>query len=212
MLHRTALVSAGAGAGAGAVVQFGGIWNTVRVFGDPPALIPPPVTAMPRPAVALHAVRAALCIVVALATSQAAGLSHSYWAALTAMIALKPGLHGTATRTLERIGGTLAGICVATVGALPATLAPGADRWMLAAGALLASAAAFGLQQARYSVLSGAITATVLLLAAFAGESILDTDFQRLTTTLTLLGGGVAVAGAAIAQCRLLPHGVAGKP
>lgn len=143
----------------------------------------------------LHALRAAICIGVALLASRGAHIIHEYWAPMTAMIVLKPGLRDTAFRGIERIGGTILGILIATI----IIMAIESPILKVFAAALLASAA-FGLQQARYAVLATAITATVVLMIALAGGEVFGVDWDRLSATV--IGGGVALAGAAIAPKR----------
>lgn len=180
----------------GMAVQIACVAALVALFGDPPVLMTPS-SAKARPAeMALHALRAAICVVVALLASGALELSHGYWAAMTAAIVLKPGLRDTGWRGLERVCGTTAGIVVATLAGLSVHRTP----MLLAILTAGAAAAAGGLQRARYAVVSGAITPTVLLMATVAGEPIVDADAQRLLATL--LGGAIALAGAAIAPRR----------
>ena len=192
-LHRAGLVTLGAG------VQIGMVWLMKRRI-DTPTSASLAGEDVRVGDVALHALRAAICIGVALLASRAAHIVHEYWAPMMAMIVLKPGLRDTALRGVERIGGTILGIVIATA-IIFATESPIAR----VVAATVFAASAFGLQQARYAVLATAITATVVLMIALAGSGVLGTDWDRLTATL--IGGSVALAGAAIAPRRRLHVG-----
>ncbi len=187
-LHRAALVTLGTG------VQIGMVWAIKRH-------IHTPVTASPREKqlrskdIWRHALRAAICIGVALAASRAVHITHEYWAPMTTMIILKPGLRDTALRGIERIGGTILGIVMAT-GIIVVTGSP----IVQVTAATVSAGLAFGLQQARYAVLATAITASGVLMIYVAGSGVLGADRDRLAATL--LGGSVALVGAAIAPRR----------
>lgn len=198
-LHRAALVTLGTG------VQIATVWLMKRRI-DAPATVSPPEDDVRAKDMALHALRGAICIGAALLASRAAHLVHQYWAPMTAMIVLKPGLRDTALRGVERIGGTILGIVIAT-GIILATGSP----MLRVIAATVFATCAFGLQQARYAVLATAITATVVLMIAVAGSDLLGVDGDRLTATL--IGGLVALGGAAIAprrQVREQDHGIQG--
>lgn len=144
----------------------------------------------------LHALRAALCIGAAVVAAQAAGISHGYWAPMTAMLVLKPGLRDTGFRGIERVIGTVAGIAFTTM-ILQWVTTP----FTIAGAAVFAAGCAYALQGARYALLSTAITACVVLMLTLAGGQTYGVEHDRLIATL--LGGGVALAGAAIAPRRL---------
>lgn len=187
-LRRAALVTLGTG------IQIGMVSMLKRCI-DPAVTVSPPDADIRGRDMALHALRAAICIGMALLASRAAHIAHAYWSPMTAMIVLKPGLRDTALRGIERIGGTILGIVIAT-GIILATPSP----IVQIVAATLFAASAFGLQQARYAVLATAITATVVLMIAIAGSGVLDADWDRLSATL--IGGSIALAGAAIAPKR----------
>lgn len=178
---------------AGGLLQFMLITCAILVVGPPAAR--PVVTTSPTPRdVALHALLAALCMGVALAAGQALGFANVYWAPITAMLVLRPGLRDTVSRGLERIGGTLAGIVLATAIAGALVHLP----LLLALATVLAASAAFGLQLSRYVVLSGAVTIAVLLMTVLAGSPVLAMDEHRLFATL--LGGAIALAGVSLSS------------
>lgn len=187
-LHRAGLVAFGTG------IQICTVW-LMRRWIVPAATIAPPAEDVHRSDVWRHAIRAAICIGAALLASRAAHLVHQYWAPMTAMIVLKPGLRDTAFRGLERIGGTMLGIVIATTTIL-ATESP----IVRVIAATLFAGAAFGLQQARYAALATAITACVVTMIGLAGSQIIGIDGDRLIATI--IGGGIALAGAAIAPKR----------
>lgn len=192
-LHRGLLVTLGTS------VQIGMVRLMKRRIA-PPVSVSSPQDDVGTKDMVLHAVRAAICIGVALLASRAAHIAHDYWAPMTAMIVLKPGLRDTALRGIERIGGTILGIVIAT-----AIILAVASPVVRVIAAIMFAAAAFGLQQARYAVLATAITATVVLMMALAGSGVLGADRDRLTATL--IGGFIALAGAAIAPRRRAGEG-----
>ncbi len=187
-LRRGLLVTLGTG------VQIGMV-SLMKRHIDPAVTVSPPEEDVRARDIRLHALRAATCIGVALLASRAAHIVHEYWAPMTAMIVLKPGLRDTALRGIERIGGTILGIMIAT-----AIILSNGSPFVRLMAATVFAASAFGLQQARYAILATAITATVVLMIDLAGSGVIDTDWDRLTATL--IGGSVALGGAAIAPKR----------
>ncbi|QHD66448.1 hypothetical protein GS397_04750 [Sphingobium yanoikuyae] len=189
---RRALLVAG-----GSAIQIAAVGLMIGVIGEGKEIPAARSDRATRQEMLLHALRAALCITIAKVAADMAGIQHGYWAALTAMVVLKPGLRDTGFRGIERVGGTIAGILLATVvlHLLPSGPLPLAGVTVLSAGC------AFGLQKARYTVLSAAITTSVMLMIALAGGEIKGAETDRLFATL--IGGGVALAGAMIAPRRL---------
>lgn len=181
----------------GAVLQIGAVWGMLRTVDEAKTIMATPPGPVTRLEIALHALRAAVCITTAVLVSRATGIAHGYWAPMTAMLVLKPGLRDTSFRGLERLGGTLAGIALAT---LILHVLPPPSFW-LAWAAVVSSGLAFGLQQARYAFLSTAITSSVVLMIALAGGQVAGAEHDRVLATL--IGGAVALAGAAIAPRRL---------
>jgi hypothetical protein len=186
-----------------AAVLVGGAVEMAVVMGLA-ALIPraagrlPPGEPKPPPDRALligHTARAAICVMAALWAARALGLSNSYWAAMTAMLVLKPGLSETRARGVARLVGTLIGCFSATGYALAVA---GQRPWLIG-GMAAAAGAAFALQKAHYATLTFAITATVVLLLTLGRGDVLLNAEHRLIATL--LGGVIALAVA-----RLAPH------
>ena len=189
----------------GAVVFGGGAAQVLIVailaWLAPKAAQPLPAAAakglLDRKLLIVHAIRAAVCVVLALGCARLLGLANSYWAPMTAMLVLKPGLSETHIRGIARLGGTVAGCLLASVFAL----AIGYYQPLLLAGVTLTAYAAFSLQKAHYAILSSAITATVVLLLSLAhGGGVLLNAEHRLIATL--LGGAVALVVARIAPHR----------
>ncbi len=137
-----------------------------------------------------HALRAGISTAAAVAATQALGLERGYWVTLTVLIVLQPYTGATVQRTLERALGTVLG------GGIAAGIAawvhdPG---WVLALVFVMAAAsvALFPINAVLYTVF---LTPTFVLLAeantgdwGLAGVRVLD----------TLLGGALALAGAAL--------------
>ena len=159
----------------------------------------PPGPPKPRPARRLligHTVRAAICVAAALAAARGFGLSNGYWAPMTAMLVLKPGLSDTQTRGLARLVGTLVG-CVA---ASAFALAVGGARPVLLAAMAVTAGAAYALQKAPYATLTCMITATVVLLLTLGrGDVVLNAEHRLIAT---VLGGVIALVVARIAPHR----------
>ncbi len=142
-----------------------------------------------------HALRVALSVIASLALAAAIHLANDYWAPLTALVVLKPGLHETGGRGALRSAGTLGG-CLAATGL--ALLAEGRFG-PLVAGATLAIALSYGLQKANYAVFTAAITLAVVLLVTLGQGGALANAEHRVYATA--IGCLVAVVFAA-----LLPH------
>ena len=141
--------------------------------------------------------RAAACVGLSLWLARLLGFSNGYWAPMTAMIVLKPGLSETGTRGLARLGGTIAGGATATLATPCAT--GYAWFWLLPAVAVAATAA-FAMQKAHYAILTSAVTATVVLLLTLAeGGNALQNAEHRLIATL--IGGYHGAGGGALSPC-----------
>ncbi|HTV79517.1 MAG TPA: FUSC family protein [Steroidobacteraceae bacterium] len=151
----------------------------------PPAA-PKPPQAHARPWLA--GLRAAVCIVISLYAARALHWSNSYWAPMTAMLVLKPGLRETQVRGVARFSGTILGCVLAT---LFVDLTHGAPGPLVAALSITA-ALAFALQKASYVFVTAGITATIVLLISLSTGMVLATAEHRIFATL--LGGVVAIA------------------
>lgn len=186
---------------AGGIAQIGCVLVLRHVAPHAAGRLPPgaPLQHPARRSVLLHMARAALCAAAALWCARRFGLANSYWAPMTGMLVLKPGLRDTFTRGFERVGGTLAGCLLATL----LVIAVRGEPFVLVALLGLAAAAAFAVQKSSYAVLSCAVSATVVLLITLArGSPVLNAEHR---VEATLLGGGIAMACAWIAPRRLPP-------
>jgi uncharacterized membrane protein YccC len=189
------------------VVLAGGAAQTLmvvalaRLFPSAAGRLPaaPPRPPSPRRLFVGHTIRAAVCVAGTLWLAHRLGLSNGYWAPMTAMLVLKPGLTETNTRGLARMGGTVIGALGATLYALIVAYWPP----LLILGVGVAAASAFALQKAHYAVLTSFITATVVLLLSLAlGNGAPVNAEHRLIATL--LGGVAALIAAHIAPHQAL--------
>jgi MFS family permease len=156
----------------------------------------PPLSPSRRRLLVAHGARAALCVIVATIVARELHLANGYWAPMTAMLVLKPGLSETHTRGVARLTGTIFGGACATLFALAVAES---QAWLLV-GVGVAATAAFALQRAHYAVLTSAITAAmVLLLTEAHGGGVLENAAHRLIATA--LGGALALVVA-----RIAPH------
>lgn len=138
-----------------------------------------------------HAARAAISVALASSLVHWLELPNGYWAAMTALIVLKPQLRATRTRGLERLVGTLAGAGVATLITLlhpPATV--------LLVLTVTSAWLAFGLQRSRYIPFTVAITATIVFVLALEHQPGAETAWHRLLATA--IGGAIALTVAFI--------------
>ena len=193
-LQRAAAVFAGGG------VEILSVMILTRLVPGPAAwtLPGPPKPPPPRPLLIGHSARAAVCVVAALLAARALNLSNSYWAPMTVMLVLKPGLSETQNRGVARLMGTLLGCAAASL----YVLAGGDAAAAVMAGMAVTAGLAYGLQKAHYAMLSGAITATVVLLLTLGrGDVILNAE-HRLAATV--VGGLIALIVARIAPHRPL--------
>ena len=146
----------------------------------------------PRSAHGQHVLRLAVVATVTHSIAIMAGISHGYWAALTAILVLKPEHATTIRRSLDRIGGTAIGVLLGVVLA-----------WIGAAGTLplllvatLALVLAYAVFTANYFVFCVFLTGFVVLLLDLLGDGAAQTAVSRLAATA--LGGTIALAASHI--------------
>ena len=135
-----------------------------------------------------HALRLAVCLLVASFLARRLGVSRVYWVPLTAAIVLRPDFAATFTRGVGRIVGTMLGLAVAT--GLVFT-----PFWNLPGRIVLIGIFAFAVRSlgpANFSIAAVGVTALVVVLLSFAGAPPDTTVGVRALDTL--LGGGVALA------------------
>ncbi|KAK0331609.1 hypothetical protein LTR94_028240, partial [Friedmanniomyces endolithicus] len=149
-----------------------------------------------------HMARAAVAVGLSLVLSWSIHLQNWAWAPMTAMIVLKPGLMETQTRGVQRVAGTLLGCAFATVYAVEVQ---SSHPWLIAAAGVTAFAA-FALQQAHFATLTGAVTATAVLLVSLGYGGVLANAEHRIVATV--IGGLTALIVARIAPHRGAANGV----
>lgn len=139
-----------------------------------------------------HVLRLTLVTAISEAIAMLSGLSHGYWAALTAVLVLKPEHATTIRRSLDRIGGTafgvLLGVLLAEIGVF------GTLPLLLAATCVLCLA--YTVYTANYFVFCVFLTGFVVLLLDMLGEGAAETAASRLVATA--LGGAIALAASHI--------------
>ena len=141
----------------------------------------------PLRATVLHMLRAAFCVGASMAAADALGLANGYWAPMTALIVLKPALHDTRTRGVQRLGGTIAGCGLATAYAIAVRDAPSLEL----SGLALMAGAAFALQKSTYAAFTGALSACIVLLISLGQTDVVANAEHRIIATL--LGGAIAL-------------------
>jgi uncharacterized membrane protein YccC len=134
-----------------------------------------------------HALRLAVCIGTGVAVGRAMGLVRPYWIPMTIAIVLKPDFSSTFSRGVLRLGGTYAGLLLATglFHLLPATEAT--EIALLTAFTFLARC--FG--PANYGILTAAVSGLVVLLIAVTGVAPQEVIGPRAINTT--VGGLLAV-------------------
>jgi len=155
--------------------------------------------AAPRPPLLhSHALRAAISVALATFVADRLGLANGYWAPMTALLILKPGLRDTQTRGFARLAGTAGGCAAASLFAIIAL-----DRaFLLIVAALATSWLAYALQKAHYALFTAAVTATVVFFLALGHISEIASAEHRIAATL--IGGGIALAVAYLGRRRPL--------
>lgn len=128
-----------------------------------------------------------LSVSLSLYIAKSAGIANDYWAAMTALIILKPDNKTTLDRMINRFVGTLLGCCFATL-----IICLFDDNYLILLLCLtLTSGAAFAMQKAHYALLTTMISATIVLLIGLGhGDPIAITEHRIIAT---LLGGGVTL-------------------
>jgi uncharacterized membrane protein YccC len=142
----------------------------------------------PDSAVLRHAVRVAVVALLSVVVTRALDLQRGYWATLTAVLLLQPYLPATITRGVQRVAGTIAGGVLAT--AIAALIH---DPLGIAVAAIALAAISAAVLQLNYGLYALFLTPTFVLLAEVHAR---DTHLVELRIANTLLGAGLAVAGA----------------
>lgn len=189
---------------AGGAFQIGLVVLLAWIFPKAAARLPvgPPPPPPGRKLLISHMARAAAAVAISMALAWAINLQNWAWAPMTALIVLKPGLMETQTRGVERVLGTVLGCGVAT---LFAVQVGSAHPWLIAAAGVTAFAS-FALQKAHFAILTGAVTATAVLLVSLGYGGVLANAEHRLIATV--IGGVTALIVARIAPHRGTANGV----
>lgn len=134
-----------------------------------------------------HALRLAACVVIGDAFGRAMGYPRPYWIPMTVAIVLKPDFSATFQRGILRLGGTYAGLIIATFlfRELPGTVWP----HIFAVAALMFLARCFG--PANYGIVTISISALVVFLFSLSGISAREVVAARALNTS--IGGAIAL-------------------
>jgi hypothetical protein len=152
--------------------------------------LPPPPP--PDPFVPHYAVHLGIALAAAMIAERALALRNGYWAAMTALLVLRPDSRHTMTRALTRVTGTIGGAALASAAIL--LLHPGPVE--LAAGVAVAAFGSYLFQKATYGLLSAWVTIYVVFILSFAGLPEREVALSRIFATA--LGGGIALAVQAV--------------
>ncbi len=134
-----------------------------------------------------HAVRLAWCLAAGDAIGRSLSLQRTYWIPMTIAIVLKPDFTGTFARGLLRIGGTLAGLVLATALFHFVHVGIGGNIVLMAVFTLLLRLVG----TANYGIFVMAVSGLVVLLIAVTGVAPGDVIAARALNTI--LGGSFAL-------------------
>lgn len=126
-------------------------------------------------------------------------LPNGYWAPMTALIVMRPDLSQTWSRVTQRILGTLAGACLATMAAEALRPTPA----LVAGLSVLFAWSAYASRAANYGVFTASITGAVVFLLSLAGSPEPLNALHRLLATA--LGALLAIGVRQL--IRALAHG-----
>lgn len=139
-----------------------------------------------------HAVRLAVVVPAASVIALHTPLQRGYWVALTVVIVLKPDFTSTMSRGVARLGGTCAGVVLASL--ITATLHPSGAALVVVVGVL--AWAGFSTFRASYALYSLFLTAVVVFLLGVVTPNPSSIAPDRLVDTL--VGGALALAAYAV--------------
>jgi hypothetical protein len=134
------------------------------------------------------ALRCALVLAAAVATERMLAIPNGYWAAMTALLLMRPDFQDMLGRSLGRFLGTLGGAALATL--VTHVLVPGPPSLaaLVAAAALLA----YTTLRFNYGVFSLFLTAYVVFLLVLAG--LAEAQVAAARVVATVIGGAFALA------------------
>ncbi|MEY9939586.1 FUSC family protein [Streptacidiphilus sp. MAP5-3] len=139
-----------------------------------------------------HAVRTAVVVTLAEGVGRVLPFGHSYWAAMTAMMVMRPDFSQTYSRGVARLVGTVVGVGVASAVMVAAKPAP----WVCGLLAVCAVGCAYLTMRSGYMALSTLVTIYVVFLLSMDGLVLSHTAEERVG--MTLVGGVLALAAYAI--------------
>ena len=128
-----------------------------------------------------HGARLVVAMVVATAIADGIGWPHEYWIPMTVAWMARPDRSGTATRVVERILGTIAGILVAAL--VIDGLGQGMRSLVVIVGLGVFVSLAF--LQANYPIAVIGLTTTVIALFVFLGDPVASTAPYRVAATFS---------------------------
>ena len=138
-----------------------------------------------------HAIRLSIALLLGSMIANHMSWPHPYWIPMTIAIMSKPDSHGTATRILERILGTLLGVGLAVF--FVSLIGEGEAIIPIYAGVGVFVLLAF--QSAKYAITVAGMTFTVMTMMTLLGDPILETSGLRVLMTVI---AGVITALAAV--------------
>ncbi len=127
-----------------------------------------------------HAVRLAIAMLIASLVANISGWPHEYWIPMSVAWMARPDRFGTATRVIERILGTIAGIVIAAVVVDGMELGPYGLVVFVGVGVFFCLA----FLRANYPVAVIGITCAVVALFAIQGETVAETAPTRIVATV----------------------------
>lgn len=134
-----------------------------------------------------HALRLSICVALGEIVARSTGLGRSYWLVMTIVLVLKPDFSSTFSRGFLRVGGTLAGLVLAT---LMFHLHPSSESLLIALVFVLTFILRW-VGPANYGIFTVNISALVVLFFAIIGVSPKQVIVTRGINTVA--GGAIAL-------------------
>lgn len=127
----------------------------------------------------IHATRLAIAFTIGTLIAETVfPLDHAYWLPMTVAWLMRPGLSDSATRLVQRVGGTIVGVCLTAL-VLGLIWNPPFAVVMI----LLSAAVVFAFALPNYMIATEGVTAYVLTLFLLDGHGLLDTGPARILAT-----------------------------
>lgn len=179
----------------GGGLQLFAMMLSAKLFPQSAELLPAISTNKLNPKQQLHFISSVvLSVTLSLYIARKIGISNDYWAAMTALIILKPDHKSTLERSISRLIGTLTGCCFAII----TIFIFHGQQFILFLLLTLTSGAAFAMQKAHYALLTAMISATIVFLIGLSKtDPIIITEHRIIAT---LLGGSIALTISYILQ------------